>query len=239
MPDTPAYDKAELAWTLPWQDDWVTAGDVPRRRTPSWPRATAAAKSASGTCRKRRAAMCPAAGAAAWTATRNEITRLLATPGRQDADLGQLRPHDPLSGTWRRRRPAAPGDPRRARRAPRQAQEAARRPPPPAPGVKVETQQAERVLEGHKEWVLGLSLSRDGDTLLSGDDAGRSMRLGSAGSQGGSPLEDQGLGVWHGRFRPMPAHGCSERASRWSYASRITIAASSSGTWPRPGEAPT
>src|SRR5207245_2024844 len=34
------------------------------------------------------------------------------------------------------------------------------------------TQQGGRVLSGHTEWVSGMSLSRDGKTLLSGDDAG-------------------------------------------------------------------
>jgi WD40 repeat protein len=44
--------------------------------------------------------------------------------------------------------------------------------PPPAPGVPVELQKAAKVVEAHKDWVLGLDLTRDGNTLLSGDDAG-------------------------------------------------------------------
>ena len=34
MPDTPKFDKAALAWTLPWEDDWVTAVAIlgPTRR---------------------------------------------------------------------------------------------------------------------------------------------------------------------------------------------------------------
>jgi WD40 repeat protein len=39
--------------------------------------------------------------------------------------------------------------------------------------VKVPTQSAARVFEGHREWVTGLALSRDGTLLVSGDDDGQ------------------------------------------------------------------
>jgi WD40 repeat protein len=43
----------------------------------------------------------------------------------------------------------------------------------PAPiEVKVAVQDATRVLDAHREWVLGLALSADGKTLVSGDDKG-------------------------------------------------------------------
>ena len=38
--------------------------------------------------------------------------------------------------------------------------------------VPVKVCEAARILTGHKEWVLGLSLSRDGNILVSGDDKG-------------------------------------------------------------------
>ncbi len=43
---------------------------------------------------------------------------------------------------------------------------------PPPIEAKVAVQEAARVLTGHKDWVLGLSLSADGNTLVSGDDKG-------------------------------------------------------------------
>src|SRR5262249_49803811 len=49
---------------------------------------------------------------------------------------------------------------------------AGRKAPPPLE-AKVATQQATRVLEGHREWILGLALSRDGRLLVSGDDGGQ------------------------------------------------------------------
>lgn len=39
----------------------------------------------------------------------------------------------------------------------------------PAPGIKVATQQAAAVLEGHRQWVSMLAMSRDGNRLISGD----------------------------------------------------------------------
>lgn len=43
---------------------------------------------------------------------------------------------------------------------------------PPPVEVKVSVIEAARVLKGHKDWVLGLSLTPDGKTLVSGDDKG-------------------------------------------------------------------
>ncbi len=43
----------------------------------------------------------------------------------------------------------------------------------PAPlNAKVETQPSVRTLDGHKEWVNGMALGRNGKLLVSGDDAG-------------------------------------------------------------------
>jgi WD40 repeat protein len=46
------------------------------------------------------------------------------------------------------------------------------KPPADPPGVRVELQQADRVLNTHQEWVRGFSLSADGTRLLTGDDRG-------------------------------------------------------------------
>jgi WD40 repeat protein len=43
---------------------------------------------------------------------------------------------------------------------------------PPPIEAKLAVQEAARVLTGHKDWVLGLGLSADGNTLVSGDDKG-------------------------------------------------------------------
>lgn len=39
--------------------------------------------------------------------------------------------------------------------------------------AKVKVQKSQTTLEGHKDWVLGLSLTRDGGTLFTGDDKGQ------------------------------------------------------------------
>src|SRR5262249_59561120 len=52
------------------------------------------------------------------------------------------------------------------------AKKAGGKAPPAAPGVKVELQEAQQTLDAHRDWVLGLALSRDGKLLVSGDDAG-------------------------------------------------------------------
>src|SRR5262249_33605661 len=43
---------------------------------------------------------------------------------------------------------------------------------PPPVEAKVETHAAARALEGHKDWVVGLALSRDGNLLVGGDAMG-------------------------------------------------------------------
>lgn len=40
-------------------------------------------------------------------------------------------------------------------------------------GTMVQTKTAQKTLDAHKEWIVGLSRSPDGNTLLSGDDAGQ------------------------------------------------------------------
>lgn len=44
---------------------------------------------------------------------------------------------------------------------------------PPPSSAKVGLIQPTRTLDAHKEWVVGMELSRDGKTLISGDDAGQ------------------------------------------------------------------
>lgn len=169
MPDTPNFDKATLAWALPWEDDWVTAvaflgakrlaagnnlgqvlvWDLPEKMESPAPN--------------------PARRLDGHT---NAVTRLAATPdGRwlisasYDHSVRVWDLSAPTKGTAKivldaRARAAA-------------AKKSGGKPAPEAPGVTVGLQQAERVLDGHKDWVQALSLSADGKTLVSGDDGGQ------------------------------------------------------------------
>lgn len=53
----------------------------------------------------------------------------------------------------------------------RAARRTGKKEPDSAPGVSVETQTACTILEGHKEWIYALGVSRDGTRLVSGDAA--------------------------------------------------------------------
>jgi WD40 repeat protein len=169
MAETPAYDKAKLAWTLPWQDDWVTAVAF----------IGAERKLAAGNRRGHIYIwdLPETPGGALPAPVRrldghtNEITRLLPTPDGKTLISASF---DHTIRYWNLDAPAS-GTAEvilDARSRAEAAKKLGNKAPPPAPGVKVELQQAERVLEAHREWISGLSLSKDGNTLLSGDDAG-------------------------------------------------------------------
>ncbi len=164
------FEKLTLAWMLPWQEDWVTAVTFvgPGRRL------------AAGNRRGHILVwdLPEAPGGELPTPVRrleghtNEVTRLLAAP---DGKTLISASYDHTIRSWDLEAPAAGSaeiilDARNRAQA---ARKQGKKEPDPAPGVKVETQQAQKVLEGHKEWVLGLSLSADGSVLLSGDDGGQ------------------------------------------------------------------
>src|SRR5262249_6038176 len=54
----------------------------------------------------------------------------------------------------------------------RREAETRKRKVPAAVEAKVQVQKTARVLSGHNDWVLGLSLTKDGNMLVSGDDKG-------------------------------------------------------------------
>ncbi len=100
----------------------------------------------------------------------NEISRLVVTPdGKHLASAS----YDRTVRLWPTSAPAAgkaevvlDEDSRK-----RLARRVGKKEPSNDPGVTVETQTACKVLEGHKEWVYALGVSRDGTRLISGDAA--------------------------------------------------------------------
>lgn len=169
MADSPTYDKAALAWMLPWQEDWVTAVSFIGNTN----------KLAAG---NRRGQILiwdlPASvGGDAPVPVRrldghtNQITKLLSTP---DGKTLISASYDHTLRYWDMDAPATETaeviiDSRTRAEA---AKKLGNKAPPPAPGVTVHTQTASRVLDAHQEWIVGLDMTPDGKTLISGDDAG-------------------------------------------------------------------
>ncbi len=169
MAETIDFAKAALAWTLPWDEDWVTAVAFLGS-----PRRLAAGNNLGQILvwdlpEKPAGPVPPVRRLAGHT---NSITRLAATAdGRWLISAS----YDHTIRCWDMQAAAGGSDTvvlnARARR-----EAAARRYGPkvlPPVEAKVAVQQAARTLEGHREWVVGLALSRDEKLLLSGDDAGQ------------------------------------------------------------------
>lgn len=163
-------DKATLAWTLPWDAAWVSAVTFlgPTRRIAAgnnngqimlWDLPEKADAPAPAPCRR-------------LDGHTNVVTRLLSTPdGRYLISAS----YDHSIRIWDMQAEAN-GSAEVILNAHKIAEAEARKNngakvPPPIPAT-VQLQQAEKVLTAHKEWILGLSLSKDGATLLSGDDGG-------------------------------------------------------------------
>jgi WD40 repeat protein len=164
-----SFDKAALAWTLPWDADWVSAvtfiGSTrriatgnPRGQILLWDLPEKASDPAPTPCRR-------------LDGHTNAITRLRSTPdGRWLISAS----YDHTIRYWDMgAEPKASGEVvLNARKREEAGKRAGAQVPPPL-AVKVGVQQAVRVLESHKEWVLGLALSGDGTMLVSGDDHGQ------------------------------------------------------------------
>ena len=160
------FDKASLAWTLPWDDDWVTAVAFlgPTRRVAAgnnlgqiyvWELPEKTAAPAPPPMRR-------------LDGHTNVISRLMATPdGRWLVSAS----YDHSVRIWDMNAPTKGSAPA-VLDANARAAAAKRRKPLPEVHVTVGLQQAERVLDFHKEWVHGLALSADGKLAISGDDAG-------------------------------------------------------------------
>jgi WD40 repeat protein len=159
-------EKAKPTWILPWDADWVTAvsfvgpnrvaagnnlGEILVWELPGGP---------GGPAPK------PVRRLVGHT---NTINRLLATPdGRWLISAS----NDHTVRTWDLDTPAK-GDETVVLNV-RAREDAIKRKAkvPAAIEAKVALQDAARVLDAHREWVLGLCLSRDGNTLVTGDDKG-------------------------------------------------------------------
>ncbi|QDU99112.1 WD40 repeat domain-containing protein [Lignipirellula cremea] len=180
MSDSPAYDKATLAWELPWQDDWVTACTFvgPQRKLAAGNRRgdillwdLPAEPGAERPLPVRR-----------LEGHTNEITRLVATP---DGKTLISASYDHTIRFWDMNAPGAGTAEIILDASDRAAvvKKLGAKAPPPEPGVQVATQTASQVLTGHPDWIVGLSLSGDGRTLLSGDDAGNVIVWDTASAQ--------------------------------------------------------
>jgi WD40 repeat protein len=166
MPDN--FDKAALVWTLPWDDDWVTAVAF----------AGATRRVAAGNNRGQILlydlpekpvgdAPPPLRRLDGHT---NCISRLMSTPdGRWLISAS----YDHTVRVWDMQ--AEPGAEAVVALNARTREDLQRRRSskiPPPLEAKVKTQPAARVLEGHADWIQAACLSADASTLLTGDDAG-------------------------------------------------------------------
>jgi WD40 repeat protein len=167
MPVTPLFDKAALAWSLPWDPTWVTAVTF------------------VGSSRRLAAGnyfgqiflwdLPENPGAPAPPPVRrldghsNTITALAATPdGRRLLSTS----YDHTVRVWNLQSAAEKTEAVVLDPTARAAAHKAGKKLPEAPPITVGLQQAEKVLQTHKEWVRCLSLSQDGTRLLTGDDGG-------------------------------------------------------------------
>jgi WD40 repeat protein len=171
MADPVNFEKSALAWTLPWDADWPTSvtfiGNTRRVAAGNnlgqivvWDLPEQPGDPAPAPCRR-------------LDGHTNVISRLVSTPdGRWLISAS----YDHTIRFWDMQAPAK-GSEEIVLNARAIADAEARKrngaKVPPAIPAKVETQEAQRVLDAHKDWILGLSMSKDGNTLASGDDAGQ------------------------------------------------------------------
>jgi hypothetical protein len=173
MADGVHFDKAALAWTLPWDADWVTAVTFlgPSRRL--------AAGNNLGQILlwdlPEKPGGSPPTPIRRLNGHTNTVTRLLSSPdGRQLLSAS----YDHTIRTWNLETAATGSEAvvLNARTIAEASSEAGRRAGRKVPSpivAKIALQQTAQVLAGHREWILGLALSPDAQTLVSGDDAGQ------------------------------------------------------------------
>jgi WD40 repeat protein len=171
MAESVHFDKAALAWTLPWDADWVTAVSFVGSS-----RRLAAGNNLGQVLvwdLPEKPGGHPPSPVRRLEGHTNVVTRLLSTPDGRLLSSS----FDHSIRCWDLQAAAAGTEAvvLNARTIADASSESGRRAgkkiPPPVE-AKVEVQKACRLLDGHREWVQGLSRSRDGSLLLSGDDAG-------------------------------------------------------------------
>lgn len=173
-------DKATLAWTLPWDADWVTSvsfvgpnrlaagnnlGDILVWDLP--PATLPAPPAVKG--KESKPVPIPVRRLAGHT---NTVNRLLTTPDQRWLISAS---NDHTLAYWDMQ--AEPADAgaivvNARARAEAEARKKTGAKVPDALEAKVKMQKPRQVLTGHKDWVLGLSMTGDGNTLVSGDDKG-------------------------------------------------------------------
>jgi len=161
------FEKASLAWTLPWDADWVTAVAFVGR--------TVVAGNNKGellawTLPEKAGDPAPSPTLKLDSHT-NVVTRLL---GLRDGRTLLSSSYDHAIRVWDLQ--ATPGAEAKVElnattRADLKRRSASKIPPPLEATVK--TLASTKTLDGHKDWVSGLSLSADEKLLLSGDDKGQ------------------------------------------------------------------
>ena len=160
------FDKAALAWTLPWDADWVTAVCFvgPHRVAAGnnlgqilvWDLPDKTGGPAPAPVRR-------------LDGHGNTINRLVAPPGGRWLLSAS---NDHTIRSWDLQAAATGTDSVVLNARARAEATARKRKMVPPLEARVGLQQAARILDGHKEWVLGLSQSADGNMLVSGDDKG-------------------------------------------------------------------
>lgn len=162
---TKDFSEAKLLWTLPWDADWVTAVSFIGNDS-------VAAGNKLGDILLWNL---PAPGEKAPSPSRslvghtNEINRLVISPDQKTLFSAS---NDRTVKTWDMTNEQGDKSVVVLNARARENALSKKKKEPTAVEAHVVLQKPAKELQGHKDWVLGLSLSRDGKTLVTGDDKG-------------------------------------------------------------------
>src|SRR5262245_24627141 len=162
---TKEFADAKLAWTLPWDADWVTAVSFVGNDHVA----------AGNKLGDLLIWQLPAIGEKAPMPLRrllghsNEVNRLVTTPDQKTLISAS---NDRTVKYWDMTSDSGDKGVVVLNARARENALAKKKKEAPAVEANVVVQKASKELLGHKDWVLGLSLSADGKTLVTGDDKG-------------------------------------------------------------------